>query len=101
MNHNLTRPTITIDRRSYDVHFIVPNDLIPQFTQLINRALNTNADCHPALKEFGDMLMHGRILQDYYSQRSDPHGNGRSVQEILLENTRFEILPEELPRFKL
>ncbi len=49
----------------------IPVILIPVFKQMISRALNTYSDAHPALKEFGDMLEHGRVLQDYYSQRSD------------------------------
>lgn len=72
----------------------VPSALIVIFKKLIWRGLNTYTDCHPALKEFGDVLEHGRVLQDYYSQRSDIK-SGRSVQEILLDGTAFEILPLE------
>lgn len=85
---------ITIDKRSFEIHIVIPNDLFTSFKTLISRALNTNADCHPAFKEFGDLLEHGRVLQDYYSQRSDIK-HGRSVQEILLDGTAFEILPLE------
>lgn len=49
----------------------IPKDLVPQFKQLVSKALNAWPDCHPALKEFGDMLEHGKVLQNYYSQRTD------------------------------
>lgn len=63
---------IVIDKRSFATHYIVSNDLVPAFKQMVRRALNVWPDCHPALKEFGDMLEHGRLLQDnYYAQRTD------------------------------
>lgn len=63
--------SIVIDKRSFQTHIVVDNNLLPQFKKLISKALNAYPDCHPALKEFGDMLEHGKILQDYYSQRTD------------------------------
>lgn len=63
--------SIVIDKRSFQTHLVVDNNLLPQFKKLISKALNAYPDCHPALKEFGDMLEHGKILQDYYSQRTD------------------------------
>lgn len=80
---------------SYEDDFIdisIPSELLPHFKRLISRGLNTYSDAHPALKEFGDILEHGKVQQDYYSQRSDIK-SGRSVQEILLDGTAFEILP--------
>jgi hypothetical protein len=41
------------------------------FKELVRRALNCWPDAHPSLKEMGDMLDHGKILQDYYAQRTD------------------------------
>lgn len=41
------------------------------FKILVRRALNTWPDAHPDLKELGDMLDHGRVLQDYQVQRTD------------------------------
>ena len=61
-NHEFTPQGLGID---------VPIELIPQFKQLISKALNSFPDAHPALKELGDMLTHGKVLQDYYSQRTD------------------------------
>lgn len=67
-----TKPTITIDRRSYETHYVVPNDLIPHFKQMVSRALNVWCDAHPALKEFGDILETGAPRQtNYYAQRTD------------------------------
>lgn len=54
------------------ITFSVSSTSLPRFTTLINAALNTRPDVHPELKELGDMLTHGRILQDYYHTRSDP-----------------------------
>lgn len=54
------------------IQIYVKPELANQFKQMVRRALNVWPDCHPALKEFGDMLEHGRILQDnYYAQRTD------------------------------
>lgn len=39
---------------------------ITRFTEAMNRALNCWPDASPELKELGDMLNHGKILQDYY-----------------------------------
>lgn len=64
-------PKIIVDQRSFDFHVIVPKEIEIQFKQLINKALNSFPDAHPALKELGDMLTHGKVLQDYYSQRTD------------------------------
>lgn len=61
-------PHIAIDYDCGNLELIIPEELIPAFKQLINRALNTYVNAHPALKEFGDILEHGRVLQDYYSQ---------------------------------
>ena len=41
------------------------------FTLMVQKALNCWPDAHPALKELGDMLTHGRVLQDYWSSRTD------------------------------
>lgn len=45
---------------------------LPGFSTLISQALNCSPNVHPELKELGDMLTHGRILQDYYASRTDP-----------------------------
>lgn len=50
----------------------IPSQILPQFKELVSRALNVWPDCHPALKEFGDILTHGKVLQDnYWAQRTD------------------------------
>lgn len=49
----------------------IDKDSAEVFKQLIRRALNTYVDAHPELKELGDILDHGKVLQDYYSQRTD------------------------------
>lgn len=47
----------------------VSGNSIERFTALISSALNCKDQAHPELKELGDMLCHGRILQDYYAQQ--------------------------------
>lgn len=54
-----------------EIHFSVTEESIPGFKELVRRALNCWPDAHPELKELGDMLEHGKVLQDYYHQRSD------------------------------
>lgn len=49
-------------------------DSILAFKEAIQRALNCWPDAHPEMKELGDMLMHGKILQDYWAQRTDIKG---------------------------
>jgi hypothetical protein len=46
-------------------------EMVDAFREMVRRSLNCWPDAHPALKELGDMLEHGRILQDYYSTRTD------------------------------
>lgn len=45
---------------------------IKDFSNLISAALNCSPNVHPELKELGDMLTHGKVLQDYYATRTDP-----------------------------
>ena len=52
-----------------EIHFSVTKESIPRFTALIDRALNCADQAHPELKELGDMLTHGRVVQDYYAQQ--------------------------------
>jgi hypothetical protein len=54
-----------------EIILTVSEDSLPWFKEAIRRALNTWPDAHPELKELGDMLMHGKVLQDYYSYRTD------------------------------
>jgi hypothetical protein len=44
---------------------------IIRITELVNRGLNTHVGAHPELKELGDMLTEGKILQNYYSQSGE------------------------------
>lgn len=46
----------------------ITKESLGRFTALINAGLNCADQAHPELKELGDMLTHGEILQDYYSQ---------------------------------
>jgi hypothetical protein len=47
----------------------ISKEILPQFVGLINRALNCFPDAHPELKELGDLLTEGKVLQDYSSQK--------------------------------
>ena len=52
-----------------ELKFSVTKESLPRFTRLINNGLNCADQAHPELKELGDMLTHGKVLQDYYSQQ--------------------------------
>ena len=41
---------------------------LPDFKLLVQRAMNTWPDAPAELKEFADLLLEGKILQDYKSQ---------------------------------
>lgn len=47
------------------------NESFVAFSEMVRRALNCWPDAHPELKELGDMLMHGKVLQDYWASRTD------------------------------
>lgn len=52
-----------------EIKFSVTKSSLARFTEVINAGLNCKDQAHPELKELGDMLTHGKILQDYYSQQ--------------------------------
>lgn len=43
-------------------------DSIEHFKLMVRRALNVWPDAPPEIKEFGDRLLEGKLLQDYQSQ---------------------------------
>lgn len=59
----------TFDGQPPALTIIISDSSLVRFKQLFSRALNTFDQAHPELKELGDMLEHGRILQDYYAQQ--------------------------------
>jgi hypothetical protein len=46
-------------------HISITEESMEDFIKLVNRALNTWDDAPKDLKELGDMLVHGKVLQDY------------------------------------
>lgn len=46
----------------------VKNETLESFKTLVQRAMNTWPDAPAELKEFADLLLEGKILQDYKSQ---------------------------------
>lgn len=48
----------------------IPYFLLPAFRQLVSRGLNTWDHAPPEIKEFGDMICEGKVLQDYKAQDS-------------------------------
>lgn len=46
----------------------IPKEKQPEFTVILNRALNCWPECPPEWKHLADILQHGAPLQDYYSQ---------------------------------
>lgn len=51
---------------------VVGNRSISWFQVLVNRATNCWDSAPADVKEFGDMVVHGRPLQDYISQSGEP-----------------------------
>ena len=47
------------------IHISITQDSLPNFQQLIHRALNCWDSAPKELKELGDMLTHGYITQDH------------------------------------
>jgi hypothetical protein len=60
---------ICIIQTSTSTIITIDSNLLEQFKDLINRSLNCFPDAHPELKEFGDLITEGKVLQDYSSQR--------------------------------
>lgn len=49
-------------------HISITEDSMESFIKMVNRALNTWDKAPAELKELGDMLVHGKTLQDYSSK---------------------------------
>lgn len=60
--------TMDIIPREAAYQIYIPAKDLPQFRELVSRAMNTWADAPPELKEFADLLIEGKVLQDYKSQ---------------------------------
>lgn len=60
------------------------------FKELVRRGLNCWPEAHPELKELGDILDHGRILQDYWASRTDISGKVRHPDLPTDNPNRFE-----------
>lgn len=52
----------------YGVQVTIEVRSVEAFKQLVQRGLNTWDEAPPELKAFGDILIHGRVLQDYAGQ---------------------------------
>ncbi len=61
--------TIAVYKHSvHGVSIDIKPELLPAFLDLVQRAMNTWADAPPELKEFADLLLDGKVQQDYHSQ---------------------------------
>lgn len=58
------------DNNKQSISMYVPEEHVKEFKTLINRAMNTWDEASPEMKEFADLVIHGKILQDYRSQDS-------------------------------
>jgi hypothetical protein len=47
---------------------VVDKSSLPAFRDMLQRAMNTWPDAPAELKEFADLILDGKILQDYKSQ---------------------------------
>jgi len=71
VRHNHFRESATEGTQPENYQLVIHGSNIAPFKELVQRALNCWPNAHPALKELGDMLTHGKILQDYWSNRTD------------------------------
>lgn len=55
----------------YDINIWIKTADIPAFKELVFRATNLWPDAPPEIKRFSDLLLHGKVLQDYDSQNRD------------------------------
>lgn len=53
--------------KEYNIR-ITRNNSMENFKIMVRRALNVWPDAPPEIKEFGDRLLEGKLLQDYQSQ---------------------------------
>lgn len=51
------------------IHISITEESIPNFVQLVNRALNCWDTAPKEVKDLGDMLTHGYITQDHTHQK--------------------------------
>jgi hypothetical protein len=58
----------TTYRGSTELTIEVPAEQLANFTELIRRGANLWPDAPAEIKEFHDMLRHGRVLQNYRAQ---------------------------------
>lgn len=71
---------IAVSTDSYGAMIFVPKELLPAFKELIFRGANLWPDAKPEIKDFADVLMHGRPLQDYAGQDTSKHKTSLSAQ---------------------
>lgn len=84
---------IRIEHDPEGVGFLIQftgEEVCAAFKELMRRALNTYCEAHPELKELGDILDHGRILQDYWASRTDISGKVRHPDLPTNNPNRFE-----------
>lgn len=48
--------------------YLTGYESIAAFKMMVRRALNVWPDAPPEIKEFGDLILEGKVLQDYVSQ---------------------------------
>lgn len=58
------------DKHEYSIQ-LYGEDSLEALRTLVRRGLNCFPEAPPEMKELGDVLDHGKILQDYWSTRTD------------------------------
>lgn len=85
-----------------EIHVSVTGGSLPKFVECINRAMNCWADAPKELKDFADILTHGRVTQDHtYHKLSKDHFAYTNTPEYIsvFEEIKAEYGPEKFKSF--
>lgn len=80
---------VSFDPEINNFAITITDESVPEFKQLVQRALNCWDDAPKDLKELGDMLTHGKITQDHTPPKKQP--------KVTIEGTSTPIPLESLP----
>jgi hypothetical protein len=69
-NEHTKNSIVAVRMSTGSLVLVIQEEAIPGFHKLINRAMNTWADAPPELKALADIIVEGKVLQDYQSQDS-------------------------------
>ncbi|MGE4259191.1 MAG: hypothetical protein AB7F19_07605 [Candidatus Babeliales bacterium] len=64
---------------------ISDHESLEAFKQLVHRATNLWPDAPAAIKEFSDMVLHGKTLQDYYNAENKDRRAEKAAEKPINE----------------